>query len=61
MSEQLKQQLTKWAKKNGMQLNNKESKKKLKSEMLSQADIEELMGIYRPIYKRGKGGAYKQK
>lgn len=30
-------------------------------EELTQQEIEELMGVNRPIYVRKKGGAYKQK
>ncbi len=28
---------------------------------LSERELRELMGIYRPIYKRGRGGAFKSK
>ncbi|MEK4374575.1 hypothetical protein [Bacillus sp. FSL L8-0533] len=28
---------------------------------LSEREIRELMGIYRPTYKRGRGGAFKSK
>ncbi|MGN7327927.1 hypothetical protein [Bacillus pumilus] len=32
-----------------------------RTQELSEKEIRELMGIYRPIYKRGRGGAFKSK
>ncbi len=60
MSEQFKQQINKWTKRYGMK-SKKKGKSNPKSEKLTQSDLDELMGINRPTYKRGKGGAYKQK
>jgi hypothetical protein len=42
-----------------MKENKKESPKK--KEQLSEKDIKELMGTNRPTYKRGKGGAIRNK
>lgn len=32
-----------------------------RTQELSEKEIRELMGIYRPTYKRGRGGAFKSK
>ncbi|MCT6831631.1 MULTISPECIES: hypothetical protein [Bacillus amyloliquefaciens group] len=32
-----------------------------KSQKLSKRDLEDLMGVNRPTYKRGRGGAFRQK
>lgn len=40
---------------------NKKRKSKHYKEKLSQRDIEDLMGINRDIYTRGKGGAMRRK
>ncbi|NRF06478.1 hypothetical protein HRF57_16610 [Bacillus safensis] len=32
-----------------------------RTQELSEEDIKSLMGIYRPTYKRGRGGAFKSK
>ncbi|MCT2535697.1 hypothetical protein NC661_06510 [Aquibacillus koreensis] len=55
MSEQMRKELTKWSE------NKHKKKNKKKRENLSKSDLIELMGTDRPIYKRGKGGALKQK
>ena len=44
-----------------MQKRNKNQKLKRNKEKLSQRDIEDLMGINRDIYTRGKGGALRRK
>jgi len=41
------------------QVKKKKSKKK-REEKLTFREIEELMGVHRPKYKRKKGGAYRQ-
>ncbi|MDR4225289.1 hypothetical protein FO478_12955 [Heyndrickxia coagulans DSM 1 = ATCC 7050] len=56
----LRGELKKWGKQN----QNKENKprgrpRKTKSERLSQHDIKTLMGYYDPVYKRGRGGAWR--
>jgi cytochrome c553 len=64
----LKEQLHKWNKKNNVLKEQKKKKRKKKAfrpkqykEKLSDRDLQELMGIYRPTYSRGRGGAYRQK
>lgn len=32
-----------------------------RTQELSEKEIRELMGVYRPTYKRGRGGAFKSK
>jgi len=62
MNKTLKEQLKEWQrqhreiKKYGVK-----KKKHPKLEPLTERDIKELMGINRPIYKRKKGGAFKQR
>lgn len=62
MNRTFREQLTEWEKKN-MKGNrrNKRRKNKRREEELSFRDIEQLMGTRRPIYTRGKGGAYRQR
>ncbi|MCM3411245.1 hypothetical protein [Metabacillus litoralis] len=58
----LQNELSKWSKKNNMKSTSKKSNNiKRKKEIFSQRDIEDLMGIRRPRYERGSGGAYRQK
>lgn len=58
----LQNELSKWSKKNDMKSTSKKNKNnKKKKEKFSQREIEELMGIRRPRYERGSGGAYRQK
>ncbi|QAS52824.1 hypothetical protein [Halobacillus litoralis] len=61
MSQQLRDQLSKYKRKNNIKTPSPKKKRKRKSESYSQRDIEELMGINRPTYRRGRGGAIKQK
>ncbi|WP_285839817.1 hypothetical protein [Alkalihalophilus marmarensis] len=42
-------------------MSDKEDTKKVDSESEKEVDYKELMGVYRDIYKRGKGGAIKRK
>lgn len=58
MSE-FKKQLKQWSKENGFPQPNEYNNKK--KELLSQNELDELMGIHKPVYRRGKGGAFKQK
>lgn len=39
----------------------KKKKRPKRNEQLSRQDIEELMGVNRPTYKRGRGGALRQR
>jgi hypothetical protein len=62
----IQQELKKWLKINqNMEraAKNKKRFKKKKSpkEKLSDRDLKELMGINRPVYRRAKGGAFRQK
>ncbi len=63
MSDQLRNQLNKYKKKNGINTPNpkKKRKKKSKTENFSRNEIEDLMGTNRPTYSRGPGGAIRQK
>ena len=63
MSQQLRDQLNKYKKKTGMESPKPKRRKKRKkqTESYSHREIEELMGVNRPTYTRGRGGAYKQK
>ncbi|GGC97771.1 hypothetical protein [Pontibacillus salipaludis] len=60
MSEQLNQQLKLFKKKHGIKTHSPKRNKMRKTEEFSENDIESLMGMNHPIYKRGRGGAYKQ-
>ncbi|PHA00928.1 hypothetical protein COE51_06345 [Bacillus pseudomycoides] len=51
----LRDQLREWKK------HQKKKQPKRKEEKLSVRDIEELMGMHRPRYERGRGGAFRQK
>ncbi|MBS4172106.1 hypothetical protein [Bacillus sp. FJAT-49736] len=62
MRKPLKDQLKQWEKKHKEIIrNNREMNKKRKSEHLSEEDIKELMGINRTIYRRCKGGAWRNR
>jgi hypothetical protein len=65
MNPSLKDQLKKWEKKNSFQRPKKKpSEKKLtakKKEKLSKSDLVYLMGMNRPRYSRGRGGAFRQR
>jgi hypothetical protein len=52
-----KDQLRKWQHDNGK----KPKEKKQKQERLSERDIRELMGMNKAIYRRGPGGAFRQR
>ncbi|WP_406945742.1 hypothetical protein ACJA3J_05700 [Halobacillus sp. SY10] len=57
MSQQLREQLKQYKRKHNIQTPHPKKKK----EDFSTRDIEELMGMNRPTYRRGRGGAIKQK
>lgn len=61
MSQQFRNQLKAYKKKNGMNTPHPKSKKQRPAEHFSQQDLEDLMGMHRPTYQRGRGGAIKQK
>lgn len=63
MNKPFREQLAEWEKKNmkGKSHNKKKVNKRKKDDNLSFRDIEWLMGTRRPIYARGKGGAYRQR
>ena len=61
----IQQELKKWMKVNEVQQRKdkrkKASKKKRGKERLTEREIKELMGVGRPVYRRGKGGAFRQR
>ncbi|MEH7490848.1 hypothetical protein [Neobacillus niacini] len=62
----LQEGLDKWVKKNNMKSPQEKHKMEKRNdhqrkEKLSDADMRELMGMNRPRYSRGKGGAFRQK
>jgi hypothetical protein len=62
----LQQGLKKWAKENNIQSPQETQPREKKAEQrqkekLTDRDIRELMGIGKPIYRRGKGGSFRQK
>ena len=61
----IQQQLQKWMKVNKMMhrpiRNKKETKRKRPKEQFTERELRELMGTNRPIYRRGKGGAFRQR
>ncbi|MGQ4668619.1 hypothetical protein ACUIJN_22835 [Metabacillus halosaccharovorans] len=58
----LQNELSKWSTKNKVKtIEPKSINPKKKKEKLSQRDLEDLMGIRRPRYERGSGGAYRQR
>ncbi|RKD20974.1 hypothetical protein BEP19_14925 [Ammoniphilus oxalaticus] len=64
MSQTFKDQLQQWKKENMKPAPKKKKRRKpqkRRSERLSTRDIESLMGMHRPTYARGRGGAYRQK
>lgn len=61
MSDQFKDQLKLYKKKHGIKTLSPKEIQHRKPENLSQNDIRELMGEHRPTYKRGPGGAIRQK
>lgn len=53
-------ELKKWQKKSGQSKNTVRGRpRKRKSEHLSEREIKDLMGYYEPVYKRGRGGAWR--
>ncbi|QAS52394.1 hypothetical protein [Halobacillus litoralis] len=62
MSQQLRDQLKRYKRKNNIQTPHpKKNTPKKKKERMSHRDVEDLMGVNRPTYRRGKGGAMKQR
>jgi hypothetical protein len=60
----LQQGLSEWAKKNNFKVRKGKHRKEKKTkpkEKLSYRDIQELMGIHKPVYRRGKGGSFRQR
>lgn len=58
MNRTLKEQLKDW-KRNKKEYRSKPQKRR--AEVLTESDIKGLMGVNRPTYTRGKGGAYRQR
>jgi len=61
MSQQLREQLKSYKRRNSIKTPNPSTKEEPRPESFSTKDIEELMGVNRPTFKRTKGGALKQK
>ncbi|MDE3837919.1 hypothetical protein C0966_00660 [Bacillus methanolicus] len=64
MNPTLKDQLKEWEKKNSFHRPKKkhvEKKPAKKTEKLSKSDLIYLMGTNMPVYRRGKGGAFRQR
>lgn len=61
----IQQQLQKWLKANKVMYrtdkHKKESKPKRLKERFTERELKELMGINRPVYRRAKGGAFRQR
>ncbi|MCL6456509.1 MAG: hypothetical protein K6T85_00740 [Gorillibacterium sp.] len=61
----IQQELKKWMKANKVKhrknKHKKERKQKRRKERLTEHEIKELMGVGRPVYRRGKGGAFRQR
>lgn len=61
----IQQELQKWMKINKVKQRKSKHKKvrkqKQRKERLTERDIKELMGVGRPVYRRGKGGAFRQR
>jgi hypothetical protein len=58
----IQQQLKQWVKVNKIRMDKhkKERKPKRKQEKFTEWELKELMGMNRPVYRRSKGGAFRQ-
>ena len=65
MRRELKEQLKEWKQQHrevtgyGKKKKRRKKAEKGKSEHLSEYEIKDLMGYYEPVYKRGRGGAWR--
>jgi hypothetical protein len=61
----IQQQLQKWLKTNKVMhradKHKKEHKTKRLKERFTERELRELMGVNRPVYRRAKGGAFRQR
>ncbi|WJQ11113.1 hypothetical protein QT237_02920 [Geobacillus stearothermophilus] len=59
----MQDQMQKWIKANNMAYRSERNRKERKrnKERLTEREIKELMGVCRPVYRRGKGGAFRQR
>jgi hypothetical protein len=61
----IQQQLQKWLKENKEMYradkHKKERKQKRPRERFTERELKELMGVNRPVYRRAKGGAFRQR
>ncbi|MBY6269490.1 hypothetical protein [Parageobacillus thermoglucosidasius] len=61
----IQQQLRKWLKANKVMYrankHKKEWKQKRSKERFTERELKELMGVNRPVYRRAKGGAFRQR
>jgi hypothetical protein len=57
----IQQQLQKWMRANKMLRTDKRKKEpKPSKERFTERELKELMGVNRPVYRRAKGGAFRQ-
>jgi len=61
MSDQFRKQLDQYKKKRGFKTPSPQKEKQKQEEGLSEEELKDLMGVNRPVYSRGRGGAFKQK
>ncbi|AJO24797.1 hypothetical protein AB434_1356 [Heyndrickxia coagulans] len=65
MKPDIKEQLREWKQQHreatgyGKKKKRRQKAEKGKSERLSEREIKDLMGYYEPVFKRGKGGAWR--
>ena len=60
MNQSLKDQLKQWEKQHKELIREgRQKNSKRKSDRLSESEIKDLMGVNKPTYKRGKGGAWR--
>ena len=67
MRRELKEQLKEWKQQHrevtgyGKKKKRRQKAEKGKPEQLSEREIKDLMGMNKPVYRRGKGGALRQR
>ncbi|OAK72670.1 hypothetical protein [Lederbergia galactosidilytica] len=61
MNRSLKEQLKVWKQDHAAINRHKQKKRKRRKEHFTDSELRSLMGMDRPIYGRGKGGAIRQK
>ncbi|GIN39031.1 hypothetical protein [Heyndrickxia oleronia] len=60
MNQSLRDQMKQWEKQHKEMIRKgRQKNRQLKSERLSEDELKDLMGVNKPTYKRGKGGAWR--